>query len=77
MPGTTIRIREETREALRQIERQTGEGTQELLSRAVEQLRRSLILGESNAAYARIRAAGAEDDKREWEATLADGLADD
>jgi hypothetical protein len=77
MPGTTIRIREETREALRQIERQTGEGTQELLSRAVEQLRRSLILGESNAAYGRIRTAGEEDDTREWEATLADGLADD
>ena len=77
MPGTTIRIREETREALRQIERQTGEGTQELLSRAVEQLRRSLILDESNAAYGRIRAAGEEDDTREWEATLADGLIDD
>ena len=75
MPGTTIRIREETREALRQIERQTGEGTQELLSRAVEQLRRSLILDESNVAYGRIRAGGEEDDTREWEATLADGLA--
>jgi hypothetical protein len=77
MPGTTIRIRAETREALRQIERQTGVGTQELLSRAVEQFRRRLILDESNAAYGRIRAAGEDDDTREWETTLPDGLADD
>jgi hypothetical protein len=76
MPGTTVRIREETRAALRELERQTGQGTQELLSRAVEQLRQSLILAETNAAYGRMRAAGDEDDTRELEATLADGLAD-
>jgi hypothetical protein len=58
------------------MERQTGEGTQELLSRAVEQFRRSLILAESNAAFGRLRAAGEEDDTREWQATLADGLDD-
>lgn len=73
MPGTTIRIREETRETLRELERQTGDGTQELLARAVEQLRRSLVLAETNAAYGR---AG-DDELREWEATLADGLDED
>jgi len=77
MPGTTVWIREETRQALREIERRTGEGAQELLARAVEQLRRSLIFAETNAAYGPLRAAGEENDVGEWEATLADGLADD
>ena len=77
MPGTTIRIREDTREALRELEHQTGEGTQELLSRAVDQFRRSLILAETNIAYARLRASGDDDDLREWDATVADGLGDD
>jgi hypothetical protein len=77
MSGTTVRIREETREALRELEDQTGQGTQELLARAVDQFRRSLILAETNAAYARIRAESPEAldaEIREWDAVLADGL---
>jgi hypothetical protein len=74
MSGTTIRIREETRDALRELEQRTGEGTQDLLWRAVDQFRRSLILAEANVAYARARAAGDDDELREWDATLADGL---
>jgi hypothetical protein len=78
VPGTTVRIREETREALRELERQTGERPQELLERAVDQFRRSLILAETNVAYGRFRAAGEDDGElREWEGTLADGLDDD
>jgi hypothetical protein len=78
MPGTTVRIREDTREALRELEQRTGEGVQDLLARAVEQLRRSLILAETNAAYARARAESPEflDELEEWDATLADGLDD-
>ena len=67
MSGTTIRIRTDTREALRELERQTGEGTQELLQRAVDQFRRSLILAETNAAYGRLRAAGGDDGEAEAE----------
>lgn len=77
MPGTTVRIREETRQALRDLERQTGEGPQELLARAVDQFRRSLILAETNAAYNRARAETPhelEDELTEWEGVLADGL---
>jgi hypothetical protein len=76
---TTVRIREETREALRELEKQTGEGTQDLLARAVDQLRRSLILAETNLAYARIGAEATDDftdELAEWDATLADGLDD-
>lgn len=78
MSGTTVRIREETREALRELESQTGQGLQDLLARAVDQFRRSLILAETNVAYGRMSGADASDDFAaelgEWDATLADGL---
>jgi hypothetical protein len=77
MPGTTVRIREETREALRELEKETGEGPQELLARAIDHFRRSLILAETNAAYGRIRGESPEAldaEIRAWDAVLADGL---
>jgi hypothetical protein len=73
VPGTTVRIRTETREALRELEQQTGERTIELLARAVEQLRRSLILSETNTAYGRL-AESDRDEPADWDATLDDGL---
>ena len=77
MAGTTVRIRDETRAALRELEEQTGERTQDLLARAVDQFRRSLILAETNVAYARIRAEASDEfdaEIREWDVVLADGL---
>jgi len=76
--GTTVRIREETREALRELEHQTGERPQDILARAVDQFRRSLVLAETNAAYERMRSGGwdGDDDRSAWDATLADGLND-
>jgi hypothetical protein len=74
---TTVRIREVTREALRTMEKLTGERPQELLARAVEELRRKVILEQTSAAYGRARDAGdAFDDLTVWESTLADGLDD-
>jgi hypothetical protein len=76
--GTTVRIREETREALRELERMTGLGTQDLLARAVEQYRRDVILAETNAAYARTADSPEfRDELADWEATLLDGLEDE
>jgi hypothetical protein len=77
----TVRIREETREALRELERQTHLRTPDLLARAVDQFRRSLILAETNVAYGVLRAdrdAWAEIgfEREEWETTLSDGLDD-
>ena len=82
MPGTTVRIRSETRETLRELERETGYRTTELLARAVEQYRRSVVLGLTNTAYARLRAdseswAELQAERHEWDATLADGLETD
>jgi hypothetical protein len=78
----TMRIREETREALRDLEEHTGERMPDLLARAVDQFRRSLILAETNVAYGALRADATawselEAERDEWDATLADGLARD
>jgi hypothetical protein len=80
--GTTVRIREETRDALRDLERQTGERTPDLLARAVDQFRRSLIIAETNVAYGALRADDSawnetEAERNEWDETLSDGLDDD
>jgi hypothetical protein len=79
---STVRIRAETREALRELESLTGERVPDLLARAVEHLRRSLILAATDAAYARLREApealaDLEAERREWDATLTDGLEDE
>jgi hypothetical protein len=76
-----VRVREETREALRELEQQTGQRTPELVARAVDQFRRSLVLAETNVAYAALRSdreawAELESEREEWETTLADGLED-
>ena len=81
MPGTTVRIREETRNSLRELVHRSGERPQELLDRAVDQCRRSLILAETNVAYGALRAdpdgwAEVQAERTEWEGTLADGLDD-
>ena len=81
MSGTTVRITQETHEVLRELERKTGERTPELLARAVDQFRRSLILAETNAAYGALPAsqggsAELENERADWVETLADGLDD-
>ena len=74
---TTVRIRGETREALRKLERLTDERPQDLLAQAVEDLRRKIILEQTSAAYGTARDAGDTfDDLTVWEGTLADGLED-
>ena len=73
---TTVRMREETRAALREMEKLTGERPQELLARAVEELRRKIILDATNAAYARLGGGANLPEIKVWEGTLADGLED-
>ncbi len=76
---TTVRIREETRETLRDLKEHTGEPTPELLARAVDQFYRSVLIAETNIGYAALRAdpAASDDDRSDlepWEETLADGV---
>jgi hypothetical protein len=78
MAGTTIRVSDETRRGLRELEELTGLGPQELVSRAVEKLRRAVILEQTGEAYARVREAGDPlEELAEWEVTLLDGLEDE
>ncbi|HVW90353.1 MAG TPA: hypothetical protein VHC01_12895 [Gaiellaceae bacterium] len=60
---------------MRELEGRTGERATDLLARAVEQLRRSLILSETNTAYGRL-AESDRDELADWDATLEDGLED-
>lgn len=76
---STVRIRETTRDQLREIEDLTGAGPTEALARAVDSFRRSLIFAEADIAYAAMRAdatASAESDAERagWDETLQDGL---
>ena len=79
MAGTTVRISQETREALRELARQTNESMQDILARAVEAYRRERFLREVNAAYAALHAdveawREEEAERAVWEGTIADGL---
>jgi hypothetical protein len=77
---TTVRIREETHETLRDLKQQTGESTPDILARAVDQFYRSILIAETNIGYAellRADPAAWEDDRDElavWDETLADGI---
>lgn len=75
MGSTTVRIREDTHETLKDLRRETGEAMPDLLARAVDQFYRSILIAETNCGYA---AARASDDGLEeldvLEGSLADGL---
>jgi predicted transcriptional regulator len=77
VPGTTatIRIREETHETLKDLRRQTGEPTPDIVARAVDQFYRSLLIAETNCGYAAARESGEPLEELDvLEGSLADGL---
>lgn len=81
MATTTVRITHETATTLRELSRSTGLPMQKLLGQAVEAYARRLLLDETNAAFAALRADERAwrqelEERAAWEATLADGLAD-
>jgi predicted transcriptional regulator len=76
----TIRISDAAHGTLRELSRAEGRPMLALLDEAVEALRRQRFLEQVNAAYAVLRADPRVWDKvqaerRDWDATLADGLA--
>ena len=79
MRSTTIRLKESTRQVLRELARLDGISMQRVLDRAIDDLRRKRFLEEVNQGYAALRAdvtaSAAEDAESEvWDATLLDGL---
>lgn len=76
----TIRISDAAHGTLRQLSAAEGKPMLALLDEAVEDLRRRRFLEQVNAAYAALRAnpgawEAVESERREWDATLEDGLA--
>ena len=79
---TTVRITQETREALQRLARESKEPMQKVLSKAVEEYKRRWVLEQTNRAYAALRSkpeqwAEEEEERHAWEQSLADGLQDD
>ena len=78
MPGSTVRIRKETQNILRELAVNEGKSMQAILDLALEGYRRQRFLQEANAAYASLRknhkAWKAElAERKGWDATMADG----
>ena len=76
---TTIRISRQTHKKLNDLVRMSGRSTQEVVDAALELYRREQILYASNQAYAALREQpeaweSLEEERREWDATLDDGL---
>jgi predicted DNA-binding protein len=82
MSTTTIRVSEQTHEALRALSASTGEPMARLVERAVEHLRAEEFFTELDHAYDRLRADPAAleselEERQAWEATLMDGIDGD
>lgn len=76
---TTIRVSQRTRALISALAHADGITMQQALEQAVEDYRRQRLLRETNAAYAAVRAdpaglADLEQERGEWDGTLADGL---
>ncbi|MGV8039042.1 MAG: toxin-antitoxin system protein [Thermoanaerobaculaceae bacterium] len=67
---------------LRELARREGASLQETVEHALEAYRRALLIEETNRAYAALRSspeawAGVMEERRAWDAVLADGQEDD
>lgn len=81
MATTTVRISKEARETLKEMAKATGRSMSEVLEQSVSSYYEQLILDQSNAAYAAMRARKGEwleikEEREIFEGTLLDGLGD-
>ena len=81
MATTTVRIGEQTRNLLRDLSARTGQPARIILRNALEEYRRKCFLDEANRAFAALKKKkkawrAEKDDRRMWESTLPDGIAD-
>lgn len=79
MQSTTIRIREHTRQVLRDLAAQENISMQAVLDAAIEAYRRQRFLQAVNQAYGALKQdpqswRQLEHERQEWDATLNDGL---
>jgi hypothetical protein len=78
----TARVSEKTRRLLREMAERSGESMQTILEKAVEAYRRTVLLEQANRAYEKLRATPEawreeEEERREWESVVGDGLQED
>ena len=79
--ATTIRIKREFREILRELAENAGRSMQAVLEDAIKEYRRKRALEQLNSAFAALKAdpeAWEEElaERAEWDVTLQDGLND-
>jgi hypothetical protein len=77
-----MRVSERTRQTVRQLANKQGVSMQHVLDQAVEQYRREQLLEEANRAFAALRQDPQEwerelQERRDWDATLLDGIEDE
>ena len=80
--AVTIRVREKTHAALREVSEERGVPITQLIEELTERLQREEFFRKGNEAYARLREdpeAWAEllAERAEWDCTLMDGLEDE
>lgn len=81
MPSATVRISKVTWDTLRNLAARSGESMQTIIDRAIEGYRRQSFIEQANKAYLALREnpeswESERQERREWEATLADSLED-
>jgi len=81
MPGLTVRINDSAHATLRALSKRRREPMQAILAQAIEEYRRKTLLEDANRAYAALRKSPKawreeQEERRAWDATLADGLSD-
>ena len=81
MASVSVPISEASHKILLELASRGGEPVGKIADKAIEEYRRQRLLDEANTAYVALRAdeqAWQEElaERRDWEATLADGLGD-
>jgi hypothetical protein len=79
MSAPPIQISEASHQLLKALAEQTGQTTTDVLEKALDTYRRALFLEQTTSGYAELRAdaeawAEHEAERKQWDATLADGL---
>jgi hypothetical protein len=82
MSAPTVRISEASHRILKDLPEQTGQTMMDVLDKALDAYRRKLFFEQMNAGYAELRAdpeAWAKHlaERKQWDATLMDGLDSD
>ena len=82
MASVTVPISEASHKILLELASRAGQPIGKIVDQAIEEYRRQRLLDESNAAYLALRRdkqAWREEsaERRDWEATLADGISDE